>query len=357
MKKLIVLIALLLFAQASHAQTNSQRVLFGTGAPSGTCPRGKLYIRTSNGFIYGCANGVWILAGAGAATPGGSTTQLQRNNAGAFGGISGATSDGTTVTYGAGNLRATSPQISTSIDDANGNELLKFTATASAVNEITVANAATGNPPTISATGNNTDIGITLTTKGAGGIIANSRTGSFRVGDTGGIGNSTKMILIDSTLSLVLTSTNAAINVFGNANPGSASAALETVGMASVGDNDGNGNNTVVQVSDPAQTITLNGATLLFSGNVTVNKTITAGGTTGARTIDKTAGSVNFAAVASSLVVTNALVTASSIILCTVATNDATLKSVQCVPGSGSFTMFANAAATAETKVTFLVTN
>lgn len=44
-------------------------------------------------------------AGAGG-TPGGSTTQLQYNNAGAFGGISGATTDGTAVTYTANNLKA-----------------------------------------------------------------------------------------------------------------------------------------------------------------------------------------------------------------------------------------------------------
>ncbi len=37
--------------------------------------------------------------GGGGGTPGGSDTQLQRNNAGAFGGISGATSDGTNTTF------------------------------------------------------------------------------------------------------------------------------------------------------------------------------------------------------------------------------------------------------------------
>ena len=37
--------------------------------------------------------------------------------------------------------------------DSNGNEAIKFGTTSSAVNEITVTNAATGNPPTISATG------------------------------------------------------------------------------------------------------------------------------------------------------------------------------------------------------------
>lgn len=44
--------------------------------------------------------------GGGSGTPGGSTTQLQYNNAGAFGGILGATTNGTAVTYTTGNLIA-----------------------------------------------------------------------------------------------------------------------------------------------------------------------------------------------------------------------------------------------------------
>lgn len=64
----------------------------------------------------------------------------------------------------------TSPKIITDISDTNGNELLKVTATASAVNEITVANAAIGNNPVLSATGSDTNIGITLTPKGTGNL-------------------------------------------------------------------------------------------------------------------------------------------------------------------------------------------
>jgi trimeric autotransporter adhesin len=86
-------------------------------------------------------------------------------------------------------------------------------------------------------------------------------------------------------------------------------------------------------------------------------KTITAGGTTGAQTIDKTAGSVNFAAAATSLVVTNSFVDANSVIVATVATDDTTMKSVAAVAGAGSFTLYANAAATAETRVNWLVVN
>lgn len=85
--------------------------------------------------------------------------------------------------------------------------------------------------------------------------------------------------------------------------------------------------------------------------------TNTPGGTTGAQTINKRAGSVNFAAAASSLVVTNNTVTAASIIEATVETNDGTMKSVQAVPAAGSFTLFANAAATGETRVSFVIAN
>jgi len=60
-----------------------------------------------------------------------------------------------------------------SINDENDLEQIKFSTTASAVNEFTVANAATGNNPTLSATGDDTNIGIDLTTKGTGFIKFN----------------------------------------------------------------------------------------------------------------------------------------------------------------------------------------
>ena len=56
--------------------------------------------------------------------------------------------------------------------DTNGNELLKVTATASAVNEVTLTNAATGNKPSLSATGGDTNIGFELVSKGTGEITA-----------------------------------------------------------------------------------------------------------------------------------------------------------------------------------------
>ena len=69
------------------------------------------------------------------------------------------------------NKTLTSPRIGTSVLDTNGNELLLLTATASAVNELTLANAATTGRPTISATGTDTNIGIAITPKGTGTIL------------------------------------------------------------------------------------------------------------------------------------------------------------------------------------------
>jgi hypothetical protein len=67
------------------------------------------------------------------------------------------------------NKTLTSPIIN-EIDDANSNEQVIFTSTASAVNEFTITNAATGNAPEISATGSDTNIDLKITPKGSGKI-------------------------------------------------------------------------------------------------------------------------------------------------------------------------------------------
>jgi hypothetical protein len=86
------------------------------------------------------------------------------------------------------NKTLTAPKIGTSILDTNGNELFLLTATASAVNELTLANATTGNSPVLSATGDDSNIGITLTPKGTGEVViaaGNLNYGSTAVTATG----------------------------------------------------------------------------------------------------------------------------------------------------------------------------
>jgi hypothetical protein len=104
-------------------------------------------------------------------------------------------------------------------------------------------------------------------------------------------------------------------------------------------------------------TTTNNALGSLSLAGLNIGKTITAAGTTGAQTINKSSGSVNLAAGATSLVVTNSLVTTSSVILLTIGSNDTTCKSAAFVAASGSFTIYPNAAPTAETKVFFRITN
>ena len=54
------------------------------------------------------------------------------------------------------------------IRDENGNEQIIFQTTASAVNQLDITNAATGNAPEISATGGDSNIDLKLTPKGSG---------------------------------------------------------------------------------------------------------------------------------------------------------------------------------------------
>ena len=65
------------------------------------------------------------------------------------------------------------PIIGTSLNDANGNEFIKFTTTGSAVNEITIANGASTTGPTLSATGGGANLNIIMTPKGTGSVELN----------------------------------------------------------------------------------------------------------------------------------------------------------------------------------------
>ena len=94
------------------------------------------------------------------------------------------------------------------------------------------------------------------------------------------------------------------------------------------------------------------------TGQIEFKHTNTAVATTGAQTIDNPSGTVNFAAAATTLVVTNSTVTATSLIFVMMRTADATaILSNMIVPGAGSFTITMTVAPTAETSVGFLVIN
>ena len=88
------------------------------------------------------------------------------------------------------NIEACSPAVSVdgainlmgqTLFDTNGNEMLKFTDTGSAVNELTLKNEAAGSNPGFTATGGDTNVGIDLIPKGTGVL----RQGAVAVGLVG----------------------------------------------------------------------------------------------------------------------------------------------------------------------------
>ena len=113
------------------------------------------------------------------------------------------------------NKTLTSPAIGTSILDTNGNQLALLTATGSAVNEFTIANAASGAGPTLSSTGDDSNIDINVTPKGTGDVVLAGDT--VKVGDSGAAavltsnGAGTLTLTTGGTTDLIL-STNSGTN-------------------------------------------------------------------------------------------------------------------------------------------------
>ena len=101
------------------------------------------------------------------------------------------------------------------IADANGNELIVLDTTASAVNEFTIVNAATGTAPIFKVTGGDTNIGMTIQSKGTGVITLNGLTVTASTG-TLTIANG-KTLTASNTLTLAATDSTTA--TFGNAAP------------------------------------------------------------------------------------------------------------------------------------------
>ena len=66
-----------------------------------------------------------------------------------------------------------------SINDENGNEQVKFATTGSAVNEVSVTNAASSNGPILSSTGGDTNIDLNLNPKGSG--VLKSATAAIKI--------------------------------------------------------------------------------------------------------------------------------------------------------------------------------
>jgi len=122
----------------------------------------------------------------------------------------------TSADFKGNNLRD-SPQIL----DSNGNELLIFTTTASAVNELTLVNAATANAIQLQATGDDADVDVRFVPKGTGTFFGNRETWAWPLTDettlpTTGVKFTTEpapynMIIEDAIMGLTTAGTGATL--------------------------------------------------------------------------------------------------------------------------------------------------
>jgi len=106
------------------------------------------------------------------------------------------------------NKTLTAPKIADGgfIADANGNELVVFQTTSSAVNQLEITNNATGSNPILAATGGDTNIGIALTPKGTGEIVIGA--GNLNYGGTAVTATGAELNILDG-----VTSTAAELNI------------------------------------------------------------------------------------------------------------------------------------------------
>jgi hypothetical protein len=163
------------------------------------------------------------------------------------------------------------------IIDENANEQIKFSTTASATNEITIANAAAGNSPVISATGGDTNVGITLTPKGdLGRITANGETKIFGVFENATITTTFQTTLNYDILTQavlyanVVDTSNFTVNLRGNSSTAlnAALATGESVTVALLNKNDNTTYyNNVIQVDGTTVTAIWQGGSAPTAGN------------------------------------------------------------------------------------------
>jgi hypothetical protein len=170
------------------------------------------------------------------------------------------------------------------IEDDSNNEYIKFVKTASAVNEISITNQATGSAPSIAATGDDTNIDFNLTPKGIGRVTLNGN------GKIQGLaekvlvnGTFTSNINIDTNtqavqLNTATASANFTVNLRGDGS-NSLDASMDTGESITVAYINKNNNvtywNTTVQVDGVTVTPVWQGGSAPTGGNVTSNDVYT----------------------------------------------------------------------------------
>ena len=173
----------------------------------------------------------------------------------------GVTESNVTIVSGSANgisltsTTITTPRIVTALLDSNGNAAVGITATASANNYFTVANAAAGGSPNLSAVGNDTNITVTITPKGSGTV--NSAT---TFSDTYGAVRAVPLSGSDKTSNYALTKADVGRYI----GVGSGGSITVPASVFATGDVVSIYNNTAANIS-----MTLNAGTTYLAGNNT----------------------------------------------------------------------------------------
>lgn len=238
---------------------------------------------------------------------------------------------------------ASSANLRTAITDENGTGALLFDGATSPSFTTPTLGAATAT----SVNGNTFTAGSYVLTGAAGKTFtfSNTLTITGTDGSSVAFGTGGTVLYTTSTLAALASSTSSNLRTLLSDETGSGPAVFAT-------------SPAITTAITPASTGASDlGTTALRWGMLWLDATNTAGGTTGAQTINKTSGTVNFAAAATSLVVTNSKVSTSSLIFVQKRTDDSTCNIRSAVPGSGSFTINMTAGCAAETSVGFVVIN
>jgi len=161
------------------------------------------------------------------------------------------------------------------INDANGNAELKFSAIASAVNQVTIENSATGNPVHISATGTDTNIGIHLAPKGTSGYVnvqgGLDDTKRLMFNPNGSTTNTRTMISSVQTVDRTITLPDATDTLVGKAT-------TDTLTNKSISGS----TNTITNIANASLTnsaITINGTSTSLGGSISVGTVTSVTGT------------------------------------------------------------------------------
>jgi hypothetical protein len=166
-----------------------------------------------------------------------------------------------------------------SIDDVNGNESIIITATASAVNEFTATNAATGDEVRLSATGDDANVGLEIMPKGTGVVSLLDGNGNEVL-----LGGTTASAVNEVTITNAATGNGPTISATGETN---VDLNLQPKGTGVIQLLDGNGNEVLLGGTTAAAvnevTITNastgNGPTISATGETNVDLNLAAKGT------------------------------------------------------------------------------